>query len=460
MSGVTAKDRTSRKMQESQRPTHQGRCNSVPRNMRDRSPLITKNNKTDEDGFVYPRNTIKKRRMAIDSRVPTSISQSNSYESLSNVDMEDSDPIVKSQHSSRPKPQLNQSPNNSFKKQKPIVVSNITNDHLQRMLKAIKCPFTYAKKRDGTFHIHSTSGTDKKAILLRLTEAKIESHTFTEPEDRHAVFVLRNHFHMDPNQLLEKLKSVSIPAVRVDFIVDSANPLYKVQFAKNSITLNTLNKQHGVIEKLRVSWELKRNDNKRLTRCSNCQRWGHASSNCTRTYRCIKCLENHTRGECKRTNIEIGEPSCVNCGKTGHPSNSKTCEVFLKYKKLIDDRRRKAPQQEQPRKFNSTPAPWTNNINQNSASEYSRNFPSLPSATSSSHVQHVKEASNLLPSHTHFFQKNASNSYRIADLQADFASIPNLDEVLEITRNIIAEMKSANSPLEAAQVLLKFLSMK
>lgn len=441
----------------------------------DRNQALSNSHPLSNNTFKKPSksNVIKRRRMETDIEIPV-IPTHNSFASLSESDAEE-DPLLtlrRRTHLTHPKVvstsvQAN-SDNIITQKQKPIIVANASNELIQRMVKDAKFPVTYSKKRDGkTFHIHTTSKVDKTFIMSALNEKNIQFHTFTEPEDRRSIYVLKNHYNLPADQLLSKLKDSQVPAIHVDYLLDNKeNPIYKVHFEKKSLNCSTLNFQHKEIDKLRVNWEHLRNDNKRLTRCSNCQRWGHAATNCAHTFRCIKCLENHPKGECKRTNPTVGSPSCVNCGKSGHPSNSVICEEYIKYKDYIDQRRRKTqirPQQ-QPKKFTSTPAPWANNqtntyTSNNLVSEYEPKADSWPSLDSSTRVQTVKKTSNSMPStsrnHNRF--ENSSYSSNLQDLQAEFASIPNLDEILNITRKVIYEMKSANSPNDAAKVLVKFL---
>lgn len=48
----------------------------------------------------------------------------------------------------------------------------------------------------------------------------------------------------------------------------------------------------------RVSWS--RFVARAATQCFKCQRFGHGSSNCLNNFRCVKCPDNHAKGECKR----------------------------------------------------------------------------------------------------------------------------------------------------------------
>lgn len=58
--------------------------------------------------------------------------------------------------------------------------------------------------------------------------------------------------------------------------------------------------------------------------CYNCQRFGHHSSTCTMSPRCMKCAEGHQTRDCKKPK---GTPcTCCNCGGS-HPSSHRGCPV-------------------------------------------------------------------------------------------------------------------------------------
>lgn len=96
-----------------------------------------------------------------------------------------------------------------------------------------------------------------------------------------------------------------------------------------------------------------------IIQCRNCQRFGHIATNCSMTYRCVKCGLVHGPGKCqiprKELNTEvfvrkdpitgvverrIGLPvRCVNCDKEGHVASAKNCPKRLEIKRRLDERR-------------------------------------------------------------------------------------------------------------------------
>lgn len=80
----------------------------------------------------------------------------------------------------------------------------------------------------------------------------------------------------------------------------------------------------------KVTWEhMHKRKNNILMQCYNCQRFGHHSSECGLQNRCVKCVEHHKQGECKKIKGS-DDPICCNCGKN-HPANYRGCEKAKEY---------------------------------------------------------------------------------------------------------------------------------
>ena len=80
-------------------------------------------------------------------------------------------------------------------------------------------------------------------------------------------------------------------------------------------------------QKIKIEKLLKRE----IIQCKNCQRYGHAASNCNMQYRCVKCAENHAPGNCQKLDRNTN-PFCINCKQDDHPANYRQCP---KYKELM-----------------------------------------------------------------------------------------------------------------------------
>lgn len=439
------------------------------------------------DGFTPPKKSIKKAKLnPISQPLVTNNSfnllTDNEYtdvDSSSEMEFEDNSTVKKKSLRPRLGRSETQKDSNGVGKMKPIVVHNISNQEVQALMKVCKDKVSYAKKYE-KFHILTTNIDDKMKILESLKTKGHNFHSFTEPNQRQAMYVLRNHFRCSTEEMLNILRTEEIPASRVDFLIDNDNPLYLVKFVKGAVNFAVLNKQHKIINQLVVTWERFINKHKKPTQCRNCQRWGHAASNCGHLNRCVKCLETHVRGECARKDRAVGEPHCVNCGKEGHPSNSPTCEVYIKHVKFLQSRKKA----QQPRSFTSPQNAWArqslaqepqpgqqrSGAGGNLASEF---FPPLanisgPSAHSSERVnnrniRNVKETYNQVRECSRDKSVNQSATTfleSVSNLQAEAEQIPFLAEAVEIAMRVMSRMKQAKSPEEAAAILLQFVLLK
>lgn len=101
-------------------------------------------------------------------------------------------------------------------------------------------------------------------------------------------------------------------------------PLYLVVTTSKE-TLTNLQKEVRYIMHTKITWERHINK-KELTQCHQYQLWGHATSNCGRALRCLKCAEQHETRQ--RTKSKDLPAKCANCGGV-HPANSVNCPVYL-----------------------------------------------------------------------------------------------------------------------------------
>lgn len=63
-----------------------------------------------------------------------------------------------------------------------------------------------------------------------------------------------------------------------------------------------------------------------ITQCSRCQHYFHTAAACHRQYRCVKCIENHSPGQCNKS--PESEPQCVNCNGYHTANNYQKCDYF------------------------------------------------------------------------------------------------------------------------------------
>ena len=126
----------------------------------------------------------------------------------------------------------------------------------------------------------------------------------------------------------ENIKVINITQLKTKRSIEKniKLPLYIIQCSPETdmtriFNIKTLNHQ-------RITWEnLKKNND--IMQCRNCQRLGHAATNCNLQYRCVKCSTQHKPGECQiKDKVEKVNIYCVNCRSTGHPASFKGCPTY------------------------------------------------------------------------------------------------------------------------------------
>ena len=225
---------------------------------------------------------------------------------------------------------------------------------------------------------------DKQQFLERLKEDNQEFHTYTDKEDKTHAFVLRG-LDSEPtvNELKDALtKEHSLPIKQIYSMRTKYRPLYLV-VTTAAVTLKEIQSQVRFVLHTKIKWE--RHENRRIiTQCHRCQNWGHATSNCFRTPRCVKCAAEYLTRDCTKQKEE--EPVCCNCS-ANHPANFRQCPVYIrKLDEVMKRNPRLAHQQQQTRDLPETfvPAPppkenaWSNRAQQPAYSASGARFPPLP----------------------------------------------------------------------------------
>ena len=340
-------------------------------------------------------------------------------------------------------------------KPKPIVLwhsSHLIIKKLMADLTITDCPIVKLRAKDA-FQLLPKSKEDKTKIRNKLAELNSSYHTYTEPEDRHTVFILKNFNPIETGELVKLLNDANIPAIHASLTSKKKpnNPEYRISFEKGSIDINTLMQSHRLIDGMRVLWT-KLPKSTRTTQCHRCQAWGHSAINCQRPSRCLKCIGEHSTKDCPRTQADAQDPnkppSCTNCKAVGHLSSSYDCPAYQRYIAKIQQRRTIALAS-QPRQFVSTPAPWLKNNN---------NFPTLHCQSSSQHQNVTGESDPVFAINNSSQNHNGFNAYsQFANLQKEFHSIPGIEIAIKKLSSLIQDLKSTINPDIQASKMLSFM---
>lgn len=357
------------------------------------------------------------------------------------------------------------------RKTKPVIMLNTSHEQVKRLTSGLGINCVAQKMRTkGGFQLLPKNKKDKEAIIKKLQDSGQPFHTYTEPEDRQNEFVMLNFERQEPELVLKALQNEKIPATRVSFLRDhSEYPIYKVSFAKNTISFHDLNYQHRYVDSLKITWD-KLVSRRRPTQCKRCQAWGHSAFNCGRPYRCVKCNEKHLPGKepdehlpeeiyCKRNKNDDTPPTCINCNGP-HLASSYQCPAFIRYQEKTAARHENQ-QQRTPREFTSTRAPWATDPSDH------LQFPSLAGPSGQSNYpsreinsrQIVNEPRQSRPTENVGtpFHDGRQSVPTLEDLTNEFKSIPDIKEATAILKNLFRQLRNCPTPLAKAQKMLSFM---
>lgn len=101
--------------------------------------------------------------------------------------------------------------------------------------------------------------------------------------------------------------------------------------------------------KVKVRWE-KYENTRGASQCHNCQKFGHATDQCFRLPKCVKCNKEHKTSKCDKA--KENPPYCVNY-LGNHRASSTQCPIYKKYIETLQkkERRDTTPIQEKRHKY-------------------------------------------------------------------------------------------------------------
>lgn len=356
----------------------------------------------------------------------------------------------------------------------PIIISGKASNH-RELITNIK------NKTTGQFHIRYTANNmslylnntaDKKTIIQALNKEGAEYHTYTDAAEKTHAFVLRGLDHgPSPEQIkLELEQNHKIKAKIIYKLKNTARPLYMVVL-NSTYRLKQLQQEIKYMDYTKITWD--RYTNKKLIiQCHRCQQWGHATTNCCRQPKCLKCAQEHLTKECRKTKDTPAR--CTNC-EGPHPANYAQCPVYLR--KL--QQREKIARQHQPIAAAYVPAPhpannaWQKQSDAETATPgntYKEQFPPLNhrqqdvqqsppqvianqnTSASVGHSDSVNARSgNQMPNHPTLQLQQLSEQYRI------LSSSINLGGMLQAIQNLNNLLKHCQSKAQKFTTFLNFL---
>ncbi|EFA09320.1 hypothetical protein TcasGA2_TC001646 [Tribolium castaneum] len=298
-----------------------------------------------------PVNPNKKIKMADEREAYPALPVKNCFDPISESDNMDLDsPVTGSQQST--------AGNASQRKERPpppIILHGFFDDYqlaISNIRSQIgnKLTIKYTRRNTTVYTLNKTDWTKLKTYFK---SAQSPFHTYTHNEDKTHGFVLRG---LDHNPPLEDIKSSlthdhEITPLEIFIMKGTSRPAHLIIFPKE-ITLKQLQDKVKFVSNVKINWSRHRND-RILTQCHRCQQWGHATSNCEASPKCLKCSESDLTKECQKV-LALEKLKCANCGGQ-HAANNTNCPVYIKKIEFLN----KSLAVEKPQ-FKEAPLPKTN----------------------------------------------------------------------------------------------------
>lgn len=307
----------------------------------------------DKDGFISPKKTQSQEQAQAGGSSQGTPTQ-NSFSSLENTTQNEVDMDQVSEHTpspvnSRPVSPAGKTKQGPNKKTKPPPV------HIDKFLIKDTIQLLTSKgTKKGSFQIRQSLNTPDTTTVMAndmdtytavkaiLNEAKAHYHTYTPKDIKPKSIILKGikgNFTCEEIQAeIEDLKPNNVVILKVTKLIPNkkkpSNYHFFIQISHDSplaelTKINSLSYQKARWEKLQKEV---------LFQCKNCQRLGHASTNCNLPFRCVKCGQSHPPKECTLTNTDNRELlKCANCELTGHPANYRGCPFYKHSMKKVKE---------------------------------------------------------------------------------------------------------------------------
>lgn len=198
---------------------------------------------------------------------------------------------------------------------------------------------------------------DHLKIIQVFKDNAVPHHSYTPKEHRRTNLVLLNLCRSyDSEDIIAAINALGLN-VKISQVTQFATEKSRREGSNLSMWLVQLEPQSDVEALLRTTRLLNQivrfehKESKGVAQCHNCQHFGHASVNCNRPYRCVKCIDQHLPGQCPintlraASSVEI-KPRCVNCLQE-HAANFRGCTAYRTYVKIKAERLNSAKKQQE-----------------------------------------------------------------------------------------------------------------
>lgn len=278
--------------------------------------------------------------------------------------------------------------------------------------------------------------SDRNKIIEEFKTNHLDFHTFTPNEEKTKKIVLKGAPEMDLDEVKNNLKQ---QGTNIETIIKMKTKRNEESFSylvtvKKEQSLQDLKKIRN-IDQCGIKWE-KYHKKNTYTQCYNCQRFGHAESNCHQKARCVKCPSFHHWKNCNLTKTATSKAYCHNCGGE-HAASFKNCPILLEY---LQKRNETALQKQN---FIPNQLPASPPIQQRPQTKTEE--PTIQHNTPGTSNTYKRSYRDVLENN--FSDTNNSGNDEIGELM----------ELLNIVKNIKSDLKSCKNQFEKMTVIIKYL---
>lgn len=219
----------------------------------------------------------------------------------------------------------------------PIFLRNVNVKSLIDQLKAKNVIFKFQNKSKFKSKLFLQDASTHAEMMELLRKNNVDSYSYTPSEFKRESIVCRGLYHKTGVDEIKNDIETLVPD-SVDTVSKFTTEYSRKNGFETGLFLITLKQNRNLSEiacikfilNQVVSWE-KPKSNLKVPQCWRCQLWGHYSKNCNRPFACVKCDKKHPPGECDFVAMDGVKPFCVNCGKSGHPSNYRGCPAYTSF---------------------------------------------------------------------------------------------------------------------------------
>lgn len=228
---------------------------------------------------------------------------------------------------------------NTSKIRKPpsLVRHDKINDHkafVQLIKQSVKDKF-YIKYHEDNTEVFLHNKTDYVALGTVWKNKDIKFHTYASKEEKRRTNVIKGmHAQTKPEEIKDNLEEEGIVVLNVNLIKGTVKLIFMVSTVVIA-KLNSLKQKMHHICYTKVDWD----NYIKKRRLAQCQKWGHATTNCYADPACLKCAGEHLTKDCKKPRCEPAK--CANCNKD-HPGNATIGDTYKRRLDMIGKRQEKA----------------------------------------------------------------------------------------------------------------------